>query len=84
MGRVTDRLNEKPDKPVSIVGNTMSPLDLEVDFSAEVERVFGNQGPIQLDLNRGKRKDSAKKEESSNNSSPSVPSLSDNFFSTKS
>jgi hypothetical protein len=77
MERIIDRLKEKPDKPVNIVGNIIPPFNPEVDFAAEVERIFGEQGPIELDLNRGKREGSAGKEESSNNSFPSVPRLSE-------
>jgi hypothetical protein len=84
MERIIDRLKEKPDKPVNIVGNIIPPFNPEVDFAAEVERIFGEQGPIELDLNRGKREGSAGKEESSNNSFPSAPSLSEGSFSTKS
>jgi hypothetical protein len=46
MGRIIDRLKEKPDKPVNIVGNIIPPFNPEVDFAAEVERIFGEQGPI--------------------------------------
>jgi len=59
MGRARDRLNEEPGKPVSMVGNIIQPLNLKVDLAAENERIFGEQGPIELDLNRGKREGSA-------------------------
>jgi hypothetical protein len=84
MERVRDLLNNKPDEPVSIVGNIISPFNPAVDLAAEMERIFGKQGPVELDLNRGKRKNSAEKEQSSNNSPPSVPLLSDSSFSTES
>ncbi len=84
MGRARDRLNEEPGKPASIRGNIIQPLNPEVDFAAEMEGIYGKPEPIKLDLDRGKRKDSAGKEESSNNSPPSVPLLSDSSFSTES
>ena len=83
MERVTDRLKDDPNKPVSMVGNIIPPFNTTVDCAAEIARIFGVQGPIKLDLDRGKRKDSAGKEVSSNNSSPSVPHLSDDSFSTE-
>jgi hypothetical protein len=42
-----------------MVGNIIQPLNLKVDLAAENERIFGEQGPIELDLNRGKREGSA-------------------------
>jgi len=65
-------------------GNIIQPLSPEVDFAAEMERIYGKPEPIKLNLDRGKRKDSAGKEDGSNNSSPSVPRLSEGSFSTES
>lgn len=84
MGRVRDRVNEEPVKPVSIRGNIIQPLNPEDDFAAKMEGIYGKPEPIKLDLDRGKRKDSAGKEDGSNNSSPSVPRLSEGSFSTES
>ena len=56
--RITDLLVMPEDEPVCIGGNICLPFDPQVDYAEELERIFGKQGPIELDFSRGRNDES--------------------------
>jgi|LakMenE01Jun11ns_1017448.scaffolds.fasta_scaffold9704781_2 hypothetical protein len=61
--RIRDLLVVPEDEPVCIGGNICLPFEPQVDYAEELERIFGKQGPIELDFSRG-RNDKSEQETS--------------------